>query len=70
MPLAVLLCRRPEPPRPPAPIEPETAPQSRLVERARELVRQMSDRLARAAAFALEAEELYDEVPEHSPGGR
>jgi hypothetical protein len=27
----------------------------------------MSDRLARAAAFALEAEELYDEVPEHSP---
>jgi hypothetical protein len=27
----------------------------------------MSDRLARASAFALEAEEVYDEVPEHSP---
>ena len=27
----------------------------------------MSDRLARASAFALEAEEVYDEVPEQSP---
>ena len=27
----------------------------------------MSERLARAKAFALEAEELFDEVPEHSP---
>ena len=30
-------------------------------------MRQMSDRLARSSAFALEAEEVYDEVPEQSP---
>jgi hypothetical protein len=56
-------------PEPPPPlIEPELASGSRLVDpRADELVRQMSDRLARAAAFALEAEEVYDEVPEQSP---
>jgi hypothetical protein len=70
LPLAVFLLAAPgaaqEPP--PPPIEPELAPQSRLVEpRADELVRQMSDRLALASAFALEAEEVYDEVPEHSP---
>ena len=29
--------------------------------------RQMSERLARASAFALEAEEVYDEVPDQSP---
>ena len=54
---------------PPAPlIEPELAPGSRLVDpRADELMRQMSERLARVAAFALEAEEVYDEVPEQSP---
>jgi hypothetical protein len=53
---------------PPPAIEPELAPGSRLVEsRADELVRQMSDRLARATSFALEAEETHDEVPEHSP---
>jgi hypothetical protein len=53
---------------PPPPIEPELAPQSRLVDpRADALVRQMSERLATASAFALEAEEVYDEVPEHSP---
>jgi hypothetical protein len=53
---------------PPPMIEPELAPGSRLVEpRADELVRQMSDRLASAQALALEAEEVYDEVPEHSP---
>lgn len=53
---------------PPPPIEPELAPGSRLVEpRADELVRRMSERLARAKALALEAEEVYDEVPEHSP---
>ena len=53
---------------PPPLIEPELAPGSRLVEaRAEELVRQMSERLASATAFALEAEEVYDEVPEHSP---
>jgi hypothetical protein len=56
-----------EEPPPPA-VEPDLAPGSRLVEpRADELVREMSDRLARATAFALEAEEVYDEVPEHSP---
>ena len=27
----------------------------------------MSERLARASAFALEAEEIHDEVPDHSP---
>jgi hypothetical protein len=53
---------------PPPLVEPELGPGSRLVDpRADELVRQMSDRLARAAAFALEAEEVYDEVPEQSP---
>ena len=56
-------------PEPPPPlIEPELAQGSRLVDpRADALVRQMSERLARAAAFALEAEEVYDEVPEQSP---
>jgi hypothetical protein len=53
---------------PPPAIEPELAPGSRLIDpRADELVRQMSDRLARATSFALEAEEVHDEVPEHSP---
>ena len=53
---------------PPPLIEPELAPVSRLVDpRADELVRQMSDRLGRSTAFALEAEEVYDEVPEQSP---
>jgi hypothetical protein len=41
---------------------------SQLIEpRAQELMRQMSDRLSRASAVALEAEELYDEVPADSP---
>jgi hypothetical protein len=53
---------------PPPLIEAELAPGSRLVDpRADELMRQMSDRLARAGAFALEAEEVYDDVPEQSP---
>ena len=53
---------------PPPLIEPELGPGAGLVDpRADALVRQMSERLARAKAFALEAEELYDEVPEHSP---
>jgi hypothetical protein len=53
---------------PPPLIEPELTPGSRLIDpRADELVRQMSDRLARAQAFALEAEEIYDDVPEQSP---
>jgi hypothetical protein len=53
---------------PPPLVEPELAPGTRLVEpRVDELVRQMSERLATLTAFALEAEEVYDEVPEHSP---
>ena len=53
---------------PPPPVEPDLAPAARLVEpRADQLVRQMSDRLAKAAAFAVEAEEVYDEVPDQSP---
>jgi hypothetical protein len=53
---------------PPPRIEPDLSPGSRLVEaRADELMRQMSDRLARATGLALEAEEVYDEVPDQSP---
>jgi hypothetical protein len=53
---------------PPPRIELELAPGSRLIEpRAQELVRQMSDRLARITALALEAEEVYDEVPDDVP---
>jgi hypothetical protein len=53
---------------PPPLVEPDLAAGSRLVEpRVEELVRAMSERLARASAFAFEAEEVYDEVPEHSP---
>ena len=53
---------------PPPPVEPELGPGSRLVEpRADALVRAMSDRLAQIEALTFEAEEVYDEVPEHSP---
>ena len=53
---------------PPPRIEPALAAGSRLVEpRADELVRQMSDRLARVPALAVEAEEVYDEVPADAP---
>jgi len=53
---------------PPPPVEPGLAPGSRLVEpRANERVKKMSAFLASSRAFALEAEEVYDEVPEHSP---
>lgn len=53
---------------PPPPIEPELPPRARLLdERADELVRRMSDHLAGASTFVVQAEELYDEVPEHSP---
>lgn len=72
--LAAVGCRRGLPNatvmnEPPAPlVEPDLGPQSRLVEpRADALVRAMSDRLARADALAFEADEVYDEVPEHSP---
>jgi len=58
----------PPPEAPPPLIEAELAPGSRLVEpRAQELVQQMSDRLARASSLAIEAEELYDEVPPDAP---
>ena len=53
---------------PPPPVEPELAPGSRLIDpRADELVKQMSELLASAGSFALEAEEIYDEVPHHLP---
>jgi hypothetical protein len=53
---------------PPPLVEPELAPESRLIDaRADELVRKMSELLANAKSFALEAEEIYDEVPEHQP---
>ena len=49
---------------PPPLIEPTIGPGSTLVDaRADELVRAMSDRLARATAFTIVAEEIYDEVP-------
>ena len=52
----------------PPPIETDLAPGSRLVEpRVKELVRQMSDRLAKSAALAIEADEVYDEVPADAP---
>jgi hypothetical protein len=67
-------CQRGSPPgsaaaEPPPPlVEPELAPGSRLVDpRADQFVRQMSERLARAGAFALEAEEVYDDVPDQGP---
>jgi hypothetical protein len=53
---------------PPPQIEPDLPPGSRLVEpRVEQLVRQMSDRLAGVTAVALEAEEVYDEVPADAP---
>ena len=72
--LSALACGRgggpaaPPPEPPPPPIEADLAPGSRLVEpRVQELVRQMSDRLARVTALAIEAEEVYDEVPPDAP---
>ena len=53
---------------PPPPMETELAPGSRLVEpRVQELMRRMSDRLGQVSALALEAEEIYDEVPADRP---
>jgi hypothetical protein len=53
---------------PPPPVEADLPPGARLVDaRADELVKQMSDLLASTKSFALEAEEIYDEVPEHLP---
>jgi hypothetical protein len=52
----------------PPPIEPVLGAGSSLIDaRADELVRAMSDLLTGVDSFALEAEELYDEVPEHTP---
>jgi len=57
----------PEEPPPPQ-VEPDLLPGSRLMEpRVEQLVRQMSDRLAGVTALALEAEEVYDEVPGDAP---
>jgi hypothetical protein len=52
---------------PPPPIEEIDASAGLVDPRADGILRQMSERLARATAFALEAEEQYDEVPAHSP---
>jgi hypothetical protein len=53
---------------PPPPIEAELAPASRLVDpRVDDLMRRMSAHLAKAPAFAFEAEELWDDVPAQSP---
>jgi len=53
---------------PPPPIETDLAPGSSLVEpRVQELMRRMSDRLAQVTALAIEAEEVYDEVPADRP---
>jgi len=52
---------------PPPPIETELAPGSLVEPRVQQLVRQMSDRLAGVTALALEAEEIYDEVPADAP---
>jgi hypothetical protein len=53
---------------PPPAVGPELAPSVRLVDpRADELVKQMSDLLTSTKSFALEAEEIYDEVPEQLP---
>ena len=49
---------------PPPPSSPGSRPTSRLVEpRVDELVRRMSERLARAASFALVAEEVTTSCP-------
>ena len=53
---------------PPPPIEPAMHAGSTLIDpRADELMRTMSDRLKRAGAFAITADEVYDDVPEHGP---
>jgi hypothetical protein len=72
--LPALACGRGTPPpsaaveAPPPPIETELAPGSRLIEpRVQELMRRMSDRLGQVSALALEAEEVYDDVPADRP---
>jgi hypothetical protein len=72
--LPALACGRGTPPpsaaveAPPPPIETELARGSSLVEpRVQELMRRMSDRLSQVSALALEAEEVYDDVPADRP---
>ena len=72
--LPALACGRGTPPpsaaveAPPPPIETDLAPGSRLIEpRVQELMRRMSDRLGQVSALALEAEEVYDDVPADRP---
>ena len=72
--VASLGCRGPAPAEtaareaPPPPIEAALGAGSTLVDpRADELMRAMSERLARATVFSVTAEEIYDEVPEHAP---
>ena len=72
--LTALACGRGTPPSspgvepPPPPIETDLAPGSRLIEpRVQELMRRMSDRLGQVSALALEAEEVYDDVPADRP---
>lgn len=53
---------------PPPPVEAAVAPGARAIDpRADDLVRRMSDLLARTASFALEAEEVFDELAEDLP---
>ena len=54
-----------EPPAPP--VDPDVAPARVIEPRVDELVRKMADLLASSKAFALEAEEVYDELPEDLP---
>jgi hypothetical protein len=53
---------------PPPPVEAPPGPEFRMIEpRAEEVLRRMSELLARAPSFALEADEVFDEVPEQEP---
>jgi len=53
---------------PPPPVEALLAPEARAIDpRADDLVRRMSDLLARTPSFALEAEEVFDELSDDLP---
>jgi hypothetical protein len=52
---------------PPPHVEAEFPLGARLIDPRADLVKQMSDLLASTRSFALEAEEIYDEVPEQVP---
>ena len=69
VPIAVLFLAGPvfaQEPAPP-PVDPEAATVRVVEPRVDELVRKMSDLLTSSKAFALEAEEVYDEVPDDLP---